>query len=123
MHVLDLLLSIHCLILLHEFNHDLLIHFRHFDRPIVCRPRITAEPKAPSTAETLETAAAVASIAADLEAPIDKEDEADEIIGRLETSSWQTVKEPSIDQKSGSEQCATAESLDKNKKRHFIPFF
>ncbi|VDO41091.1 unnamed protein product [Onchocerca flexuosa] len=32
MHVLDLLLSIHCLILLHEFNHDLLIHFRHFDR-------------------------------------------------------------------------------------------
>lgn len=51
--------------------------FKEIPRPVVCRPRMTAEPRAPPTAETLETAAAVASIAADLDASEDKEDESD----------------------------------------------
>uniref|UniRef100_A0A915PFE5 Dynactin subunit 4 n=1 Tax=Setaria digitata TaxID=48799 RepID=A0A915PFE5_9BILA len=105
-------------------------------RQVVCRPRMAAEPKAPSAAENLETAAAVASIAADLEAVEDKEDEVDgklsgqfcnfavrdfsvisvsEVIGRLETPSWQTktVEELSINRKLGSEQRAVTGSLSK----------
>ncbi|KAM3723680.1 putative lipoprotein [Dirofilaria immitis] len=91
---------------------------QEISRPVVCRPRMTTEPKTQSTAETLETAAAVASIAADLEAPVDKEGE--ETNERLETSSWQTIEEPLVGQKLGSEQCATTGSVDKNKKRENI---
>uniref|UniRef100_A0A1I7VJZ6 Dynactin subunit 4 n=1 Tax=Loa loa TaxID=7209 RepID=A0A1I7VJZ6_LOALO len=86
-------------------------------RPVVCRSRITAEPKPPPTAsaETLETAAAVASIAADLETSEDKDDEPDEIIGRLEASAWQTAEKPPIAQKLASEQRAATRSIDKKR--------
>ncbi|VDM19523.1 unnamed protein product [Wuchereria bancrofti] len=93
---------------------------QEISRPVVCRPRITAEPRAPSTAETLETAAAVASIAADLEASEDKEDEVNEIIGKPDSSAWQTAEESPIGKKLRSEQRVTTGSADKSRKRDVL---
>ncbi|VDN02204.1 unnamed protein product [Thelazia callipaeda] len=91
---------------------------REVAKPVTGRARLTSEAKAPSTAETLETAAAVASIAADLAPSEDKDDEPDEMIGRIDgpSSSWQKseVEKPSVSQKVGFEKRMRVGLVERN---------